>query len=939
MRVVLDRYFDNGEVLGGFAERFKKERAMICKARSAWRLTLMTSLVGAAMLSISGSALGAFGLSKWEAGTCTNSECSVSTPNEFYTVAAGHPPFGITDFALKTNGSEPEGHLERVRVDIPPGLAVDPLATPQCKLSELEGAGCPPDTTIGKVQLTAHVGVEVLGLKPGLTISPPQPGSEATVYNMEPPPGHPLEAAFKVSIFETIVHIVGGIDPSDFHEYFTIENVPKNPELIESRLIFNGQSFIPGGTSPFITMPSICNGPQTTEVHVYSYEGGKDSATFKTPVGASECDKVPFSPAVKVAPSNSQSDREDGPTVKVQVPHDTSPTGRDDSTIRDVDVALPEGMTLNPAAASGLEACQDSQFGKGTENPIACPAASRIGTVTIETPDLPAGSLTGAVYVGQPLSNSPESGEEYRLFISAASARYGVTVRLEGHVNANASTGRLTTAVLEAPQVPFSDFILNFNSAHNPLANPLACGPATTNSSFFPYSGNPPALPSEAFVVDFDGKGGTCPSPLPFGVTQSAAATPTTAGASPTFSFNLLRPEGQQYISKLTTTLPPGLVGKITAIKPLCGEPQAATGACPASSEIGTASVAVGSGPHPFGLSGQAFLTGPYGGQPYGLSVVVPAEKVGPYNYGKIVTRASVGVDPFTARIVVSSQLPTVVGGAPIRLRSLSVNVTRPGFMLNPTNCDPLAVQTALISTFGTAGSAASPFQATGCSSLPFGPKLTASTKAKTSRAIGAALKTKIVFPKSMQANIKSVLVQLPKQLPARISTLNLACREATFNANPFSCPPGAYVGTATVSTPVLPDRLTGPAILVSHGGAAFPDLDLILSGDGVTVILVGHTNIVKNITSSNFASLPDVPVSSVEVKLPQGKKSALGAVGNLCKRRLSMPTTITGQNGKVIRQKTKIAVAGCPRKHKHKHKRHHHRRHSHHRRSAHRRR
>ncbi|HEX5307497.1 MAG TPA: hypothetical protein VFW38_00260 [Solirubrobacteraceae bacterium] len=904
------------------------ERCSWGSCAGAWRAALVLTMVCIGLLAGSAPAMAGFGLSKWEAGTCTTEGCSISTPEQFYTTAAGHPPFGITDFAMNTNGSrEPEGHVEKVRVDIPPGLAVDPLATPTCRFSELESlAGCPADTKIGKVKLTAHVGTEIplLKLKAGIVIEPPLPGSEATVYNMEPPPGHPLDAAFKVSIFETIVQIVGGIDPRDFHEYFTIENVPTNPELIESRLIFEGQTLAPEGTSPFITMPSICNGPQTTYIHVYSYEHQEDSRSFKTPVGASGCDEVPFSPSVKVTPANSQSDRSDGPTVKVEVPHDTNPLGRDDSTVRDAYVALPEGMTLNPAAASGLEACQDNQFNKGTANPITCPPGSIIGTTTIETPDLPAGSLTGTVYVGQPLSNSPESGQEYRIFIAAESARYGVTVRLEGHVSANAATGRLSTAVLEAPQVPFSDFILNFNSAHNPLANPLACGPAATNSTLIPYSGNAPAFPSEAFTVDYDGKGAGCPSPLPFNLTQAAAATPTTAGSSPTFAFKLERPEGRQYLSKLTTTLPPGLVGKITAVKPLCGEPQASTGECPAASEIGTAAVTVGSGPTPLGLSGRAYLTGPYGGQPYGLSVVVPAEKVGPYDYGKIVTRASVGVEPFSARIVVSSQLPTVVGGAPIRLRSLAVDVTRRGFMLNPTNCQALSLESTLVSTFGTSAGVSTPFQVSGCSALKFSPKLTASTKAKTSKRIGAALKTKIVFPKGLQANVKSVFVQLPKQLPARISTLNLACREATFNANPFSCPPGAYVGTVVVSTPVLPNKLIGSAVLVSHGGAAFPDMDLLLSGDGVHVILVGHTNIAKNITSSNFASLPDVPVSSVELKLPQGKKSALGAIGNLCKKALLMPTTITGQNGKVLKRRTRIAVAGCPHKHKHKHRKHH---------------
>jgi hypothetical protein len=926
-------------------------------ARAAVALAL--TCLGLLASSAPAAASSEFGVAKFEAGTCKTDtlleECSYTAPeSQFYTQAAGHPPLGITGFEVNTEpgvlpGSrKPVGNVRDVRVDIPPGLSVNPDATcsteelqsntcagkGQCSQAQFEATLCPEQSKVGEDEIDGYV--LVAGLE---HVSVP-------MYNLVPSPGVPAEFGLnvKLGVTEVKILIVGGISwykeaptsenagvpTGDYHEYFTIKEIPNTVEIVKTRLKFTGTA----GDGTFITLPSVCSA-QTSYLHAdfYGHEG--QFLSYQTlsgyppkAVSVSGCDKVPFAPSVKVTPTSSQSDRVDGATVKVEVPHEKSAASIDDSTVRDTYVALPEGLTLNPAAAGGLEACSDAQFGKGTNDTIACPPGSVIGTVAIEAPQLPPGALTGSVYVGQPLSSSPESGQEYRIFIAAESARYGVGVRLEGHVYANATTGRLTTAVLEAPQIPFSDFVLNFNSPHNPLANPLACGPATTNASFVPYSGNAPAFPSEAFTVDFDGKGGACPMPLPFGVAQSTALTPTTAGASSRFSYGLARPEGQQYISKLTTTLPAGLVADVAAIKPLCGEPQAAGGECPSSSEIGTASVTVGSGEHPYPLSGRVYLTGPYGGQPYGLSVVVPAEKVGPYDYGKIVTRASIGVDPYSADVVVSSQLPTVVGGAPVRLRSLSVDVTRPGFMLNPTSCGPLSVQTALISTFGTAGSASSTVQATGCSSLAFAPKFTASTKAKTSRAIGAALKTKLVFRRGLQANVKSVFVELPKQFPARTSTLNLACREAVFAANPFACPPGARVGTVTVATPVLPDRLTGPAILVSHGGAAFPDLDLVLSGDGVTVILVGHTNIVKNVTSSNFASLPDVPVWGVEVKLPQGRKSALGAVGNLCKKPLLMPTTITGQNGKTIKQKTRIAVAGCPRKHKHK--RHHHRRHRH---------
>ncbi len=875
----------------------------------------------------------AFGVTKWEAGTCTeNSEaspCNAETTSRYYTQAAGHPNYGITDFRFKTTGASgseaPEGNVKRVRVDLPAGLSVNPYAIPRCKLSELEGSGCPADSQVGEVQLTAHLNlIEILKQPVGATIGPPL--TNAAVYNMEASSGTPLEADFKVPIFNSVVHIVGGIDwSSDYHEFFTINEIPKSPELVESRLIFNGEALGAGGTLPFITMPSTCLGRQATELEVESYEGQKETKSFTTPVGASGCDKVSFKPTVKTEPAAgaTKSDAPDAVTVKVEVPQNTDPESINSSMLRDAHVTLPEGMTLNPAVANGLEACTNSQFHKGETAPVECHEGSQIGTTMIETPDLPPGSLTGKVYVGQPESTNPESGDEYRIFIDAEAPAYGVSVRLVGHVSANASTGRLTTAVLENPQVPFSDFILTLDGPHTPLANPLMCGMATTNSSLVPYSGTPAAEPFMSFPIDFDGKGAPCPSPLPFALSQGATTAPTTGGAGTSFNFNLNRGEARQYVSKLTTVLPPGLVGKIPTVS-LCGEPQAQRGECTAASQIGTVSASLGSGSLLLTLPGTAYLTGPYGNAPYGLSVVVPAEKVGPFDYGKIVTRAAIAVEPFSSRIVVSSQLPTIVGGVPLRLRSIDVNVNRPNFAINPTSCAALNTETTLTSTFGTNQSLSTPFQAMACSALAFAPKLTASTNAKTSRANGAILVVKVAYPAGPQANIKSVLVTLPKLLKARTSTLNNSCPEATFNASPLSCPPLSKVGNATVATPVLPNKLTGTAIFVSHGGAAFPDLDLVLQGDGVTVILVGNTNISKGVTTSNYASIPDVPVSSFEVRLPTGKDSVLSAIGNLCKRPLIMPTTITAQNGKAIKQRTKVAVGSCPRKHKrhHKHRR-----------------
>ncbi|HEY1688919.1 MAG TPA: hypothetical protein VGF95_08645, partial [Solirubrobacteraceae bacterium] len=56
----------------------------------------------------------------------------------------------------------------------------------------------------------------------------------------------------------------------------------------------------------------------------------------------------------------------------------------------------------------------------------------------------------------------------------------------------------------------------------------------------------------------------------------------------------------------------------------------------------------------------------------------------------------------------------------------------------------------------------------------------------------------------------------------------------------------------------------------------------------------------------------PDVPITSFELKLPEGPDSALAANANLCETPLSMPTVFKGHNGAVIEQNTPIEVEGC---------------------------
>jgi hypothetical protein len=321
--------------------------------------------------------------------------------------------------------------------------------------------------------------------------------------------------------------------------------------------------------------------------------------------------------------------------------------------------------------------------------------------------------------------------------------------------------------------------------------------------------------------------------------------------------------------------------------------------------------VSAGAGSEPYGFSGPVDLTGPYGGAPYGLSIPVAAN-AGPFALGTVVTRAALNVNPYTGRVTVASALPTIVKGVPLRVRSVSVAVNRANFLFNPTNCGALASESTLTSTLGASDNAASPFQVTGCGALAFTPTLKASTRVPKKKLEGVSLQVNLIQPAG-QANISSVMAQLPLQLPTRLETLKNACAEATFAANPHSCPPASAVGSATVTTPVLPGALTGPAYLVSHGGAAFPDLDLALEDNGVHVILTSTTRIYKGITTSTFTGIPDAPVSSFALNLPTGRESILAVNGNLCSQPVVMPTTITAQSGAHTTQNVSIAVAGCP--------------------------
>jgi hypothetical protein len=946
---------------GDVGAQFYREVGMRVHVR-VWVLALLTGVLTAAFASAA-QAAEAPAIEKFVATNCTVSTCGEEpvlgpffepkakitveeAEKEGFTQAGGRVPFGITDFKVATVGSYPDkvptALVKHVRTDVAPGLATNPSAVHQCSQKEFgteevvptTGFFAAPGTECGESELgtnevTVYAGEstgdiplsgEVYNLQPstglasefGVALELPKPLTEAILGGVFKGSEPSIEKGqyFAHTLIEGNVEWgvqKNGTEKGDYHDYFEI-NVSTALPLIRSRLVFEGTN----GEGDFLTNATSCPGHNTTTLKLTDVENTTVKDTFTTPIGLSGCENVPFEPTFKIATGSTISDEPDELTTEVAEPN--NPTANSQSQVKTGTITLPEGMTLNPSAAAGLEACTAKQARIHSEVfGVECPAKSEIGTVSLEVPTLPAGSLRGSVYLGSSASGKEsESGKvtggpPYIIYVVANSERYGVSVRLKAEVVPNEATGQVTTIFNENPEQPFTNLKINFNrGALTSVANPLVCGTPEGKTAFAPVTGNP-AQKDASFGVSITG----CASPIPFALTQSTSNQTTNAGAHTSFTFNLGRANGQQYLSKVSTTLPEGLVGEIPAVKQ-CGEAEANAGTCSSETEIGTATVLAGSGPTPYTFAGHVYLTGPYNGAPYGMSIVVPAN-AGPFELGNVVTRATININPETTRVTIASTLPTIYKGIPLRVRNISIAVTKQGFMLNPTNCTtPLATESTLTSTMGATQSGLSTaFPVTNCSALAFKPTFAAKTSAKTSKANGASLETTLNLPLG-DGNVKSAIVQLPLQLPSRLTTLQKACPEATFAANPYSCPAGSFVGGARANTPVLPSKLTGPAILVSHGGEAFPDLDLVMEADNVRVILVGHTKITKGITTTDFATTPDAPVTSITVNLPVGSHSALTNYGGLCPKPLVMPTTVTGQNGVVFKQNTIIKVAGC---------------------------
>ena len=716
-----------------------------------------------------------------------------------------------------------------------------------------------------------------------------------------------------------------------------------------------------GGEVPLLTEPTVCGVPRVASLAVDSWEepGVFEGEALSMPeIGG--CGALDFSPTIGFSLEKSSGSTPSGLTGDIRVPQESvdSAVGLAEGTLRDTTVSLPAGVQVNPSSANGLQACTEQQIGylgqaeldpigepgvmtaRFTPGQASCPSASKVANVKIKTPVLE-GELEGGMYLAAPqndLAGIPENpfSSLLALYLVAEEPQSGVLVKLAGRITANESTGQLTTTFEQTPSQPFSDLHLQFfGGERSPLATPSLCGNYQTAALLTPWSpGTALERTSDMTVTSGPGGGACASSPLSFKPSfQAGSSSREAAGSYAPFALTIARSDGSQALKGFDMELPSGLAARLSSV-PLCGEPAAAQGTCGQASQIGESTVYAGLGNTPFELPGKVYLTGPYDGAPFGLSTVTSGEHVGPFNIGRIVVRSTLRVNETTAAANVNTEattiynpsggvesyagLPEFVKGLPAELKRIDATINRPEFTFDPTNCNATAVTGTLSGHEGTNTSVSSPFQVGHCSALPFKPQLTSSTAGRASKVDGASLHVRITSAGLGQANIAKVDLQLPKQLPARLTTLQKACTAAQFDSNPAGCPSASNIGTAIVHTPVLRNPLMGPLYLVSHGGEAFPDVEIILQGEGVRVILDGKTQIKKGITYNRFETVPDVPFTSFEAVLPRGKYSIFGAnlpgkaKYNLCGQALSMPTMIAGQNGAMIKQTTKVGVTGC---------------------------
>jgi hypothetical protein len=909
-------------------------------------------------------------------GFCEFEATFAPQPGEAPLQAGSHPEEFEVFLSMSTevepegpNGKEtiPSGEVKDLRIAAPPGFLAAPTAVPACSTVDflsgenLSLTNCPAASAVG----TTTVEYQAVGTTQTLP-----------VYSLQPAPGTAAKIGFVVEgVAPVTVDLL--VSPKPPHNgiaeianvtqvrYFfasttTLWGVPAAASHDDDRgaclLPENDGEECPVALSPraFLTLPARCSGPLVSEAEADSWQRpGEWAKTASETAGASVgCARLPFEPEVSSQPTTDRAAGASGLAFGIDVddPGLTDPQGKAASQVKETLVRLPEGMTLNPSAAEGLGVCTPGQYEAeqlSTEFGSGCPAAAKLGSVEVETDLLEGTILRGEVFLAAPGANPFDS--LLAIYITVRERERGVFVKLAGEVEPDPRTGQLTTTVKDIPQLPFSAFRFRFREgARAPLITPNACGSHTTEVELTPWADpSKPIVRTDSFEISSGPGGGPCPpgGAPPFAPGFQAGTLQATAGSHSPFLARFTRKDGEQDMTRFSFTLPEGLLGKIAGVgrcpdaaialaRAKSGRAEQAAPSCPPNSLIGSVLGGAGVGAQLTHVPGHLYMAGPVGTAPLSIVALVPAV-AGPFDVGNVVTRVALKLNPLTAQVEVdganSEPLPHILAGIPLRVRDVRVNTDRPGFTLNPTDCEPKRIAGLLwgggADPFSPADDApvalAAPFAATDCAALGFGPRLKILLRGGPRRGAHPALRA-VVRPRPGQANFARAVVTLPRSAFLEQAHIRTICTRVQFAAGPGNgalCPKGARYGYARAWSPLLEGPAQGPVFLRSSDNN-LPDLVAALTGPPSAPVdfeLSARIDSVRGGIRSTFARIPDVPVSRFVLNMQGGKKGLIVNSRHLCHKpgRNRARANLKGQNGRLERARPRVVALKCAKRRK----------------------
>jgi hypothetical protein len=874
------------------------------------------------------------------------------------TRAGAHPYVLRVNVQVNTNtaNGNPAENPRDIVADLPPGLLVNPEATPaRCTEAQLESGGlqgCPDASAVGLV----HINLNVFGFTVPMFFEP--------IYNMEPPQGHPAALAFNVAGLGIFIHLLGKLrsdgdygltsETLDIPEVGEMSGVtvdlwgdPSDPSH-DSRRGTCGHNaagacpVLPGSTA-LLTMPSACSGPLDFPIKMSSWQNpgsfifgnAQTEDVAGNPASVTGCDKLSFSPKTETHLSTNEGETGTGLDINVDMPNNglASPTGLAESTVNKAVVTLPEGITINPSVGEGLGFCTPAQYAKETVNSIdgeGCPSDSKVGTVHVDTPLLTQG-IDGSVYLAQqddPTTSAPGAENPFdtdvALYMVLRNSTLGILIKKPVKVVPDPKTGQLVATLEDIPQLPFSHFSFHFKEGERAaLITPATCGKYTAVAKFYPWSDpNNPRFANSDFEITKGVHGSPCPPAgiPPFKPFFEAGSLNNNAKSYSPFNMRLLRRDGDQDMTKFSSILPPGVLGKLAGIskcsdsaieaaKGKTGRQELASPSCPANSLIGHTLAGAGVGDALTYVKGNLYLGGPYHGDPLSVISVTPA-LAGPFDAGTVVVREALTLNPVTAEVEVdgknSDPIPHILKGIVLKVRDLRVRVDRNDFIINPTSCDPTTAKSTLFGAYARVFDPSDDvpvdlvtrYQAANCLNLPFKPKLSINLHGATKRGDHPALKA-VVTAKPGEANIGKATVTLPQSAFLDQAHIRTICTRVQYAANGGSgggCPKAAQYGYAKAITPLLDEPVEGPVYLRSSNHK-LPDLVAALHGI-VNVDIVGRIDSYKGGIRSSFETIPDAPVTKFTLNMQGGKKGLVVNSRNLCTGTNRGIASFTGQNG-----------------------------------------